>query len=117
MAFWIAMHTDLQDAKQTSTKFRKGKSGNAAGRLDGKRYREAFAALASEFGGDDKLTASQRVLIDTIAKLQSRRVQRDHVRVANTIAKLMRLLGIDPKREPTKPGNSTLGAILRGDHG
>jgi hypothetical protein len=98
------MQTDVQAAKQaTTTKFVKGRSGNPAGRLDVKRYRETFAALAAELGGEDKLTASQRLIIDQIARLQSRRWQQDHVRAGNVIAKLMRLLGIDRKKEPAKP--------------
>jgi Family of unknown function (DUF5681) len=110
------MQTDLQDAKQvTSTKFRKGKSGNPGGRPDGERYREVFAALAAELGGEAALSASQRMLIDTIAKLQSRR-GRDDVRVANAVAKLVRLLGIGKVTKPKISGG--LGAILRGDrHG
>jgi inorganic pyrophosphatase/exopolyphosphatase len=57
------------------------------------------------------------VLIDTIAKLKSRTGKRDDVRIANALAKLVRLLGIDRKREAAGPGTGTLGAILRGDHG
>jgi hypothetical protein len=100
------MQTELQAAKQASTtKFRKGRSGNPAGRLDGKRYRETFAALASEFGGEAALSPSQRLLIDTIAKLQSRRGHQDNVRVANALARLVPLLGIKAKPvEPAGPG-------------
>jgi hypothetical protein len=55
------------------------------------------------------------MLIDTIAKLQSRR-GRDDVRVANAVAKLVRLLGIGKVTKPKISGG--LGAILRGDrHG
>ena len=99
------MQTELQAAKQANTtKFRKGQSGNPQGRLDGRRYRETFVMLADELGGESSLTASQRVLIDAIAKLRARGGQRDQVRVANTLAKLMRLLKDDAaiKREPGK---------------
>ena len=77
-----------------------GTSGNSLGRLDGKRYREICAELASELGGEDKLTASQRLIIDQIGKLKARSGQRDPVRIANAIAKLVKQLGIDRKREP-----------------
>ena len=98
------MQTELQAAKQASTtKFRKGRSGNPAGRLDGKRYREMYAALASELGGETALSASQRVIIDQVAKLKSRTGKQDQVRVANTVAKLMRRLGVTAKARPATP--------------
>src|SRR5215470_19054893 len=92
------MQTDVQAANQVTTKFRKGKSGNPAGRLDGKRYRQVFSALEAELGG--QLTESQRIIVDQIARLQSRRWQQDHVRASNTVAKLMRLLGLTGKAKP-----------------
>jgi hypothetical protein len=95
--------------------FRKGVSGNPGGRVDGKRYRETFDALAAELGGEDKLTASQRMMVDMIAKLKSRGgKRRDDVRIANAVAKLMRLLGIGKVTKTKATGG--LGAILRGDH-
>jgi hypothetical protein len=101
------MQTALQAEKQaTTTKFRKGQSGNPRGRLDGRRYRETFAALASELGGEATLSPSQRLLIDTIAKLQSRRGHQDSVRVANALARLVPLLGIKAKPVPTTAGES-----------
>jgi hypothetical protein len=59
------------------------------------------------------LTPSQRMLIDTIAKLKSKTGKRDDVRIANAVAKLVRLLGIGKVTKPKAPGG--LGAILRGD--
>jgi hypothetical protein len=97
--------------------FKKGRSGNPGGRSDRRVYLETFTALASELGGEDKLTPSQMMLVDTIAKLKSRTdKRRDDVRIANAIAKLVRLLGIGKVTKPKAPGG--LGAILRGDrHG
>jgi hypothetical protein len=85
--------------------FKKGRSGNPGGRSDRRIYLETFAALASELGGEDKLTASQKMLIDTIAKLKSRIGKRDEVRIANAVAKLMRMLGLAGKKakQPDKP--------------
>jgi hypothetical protein len=80
--------------------FKPGRSGNPAGRLDGKRYRETFAALAAELGGEASLSASQRVIVDQVAKLKASIGKRDQVRVANTVAKLMRLLGVTAKARP-----------------
>jgi hypothetical protein len=97
--------------------FPKGVSPNPGGRVDGQRYRETFAALAAELGGETSLLASQRVLIDAIAKLRARGGQRDQVRVANTVAKLMRLLGLTRKAKPAAavPLTDKLAAVAAAD--
>src|SRR5712691_7723637 len=94
--------TEQQDKQRrlggsTGKGFMPGKSGNPAGRSERRIYAETFSALASELGGEASLSASQRMLIDTIAKLKSRTGKRDDVRIANAIAKLVRLLGINVK--------------------
>jgi hypothetical protein len=102
----FAMQTELQAAKQANTtKFRKGQSGNPRGRLDGQRYRETFAALAAELGGEASLSASQRVIVDQIAKLKASIGKRDPIRTANTVAKLIRLLkdNVAVRRKPGRP--------------
>jgi hypothetical protein len=97
----IAMQQIEQHEKQRTVgrPFRKGRSGNTRGRPDVRRYREAYDALASEFGGDEKLSASQKVVIDSIAELKAQCGRRDEVR-GNTIAKLVRLLNARPAAIP-----------------
>jgi hypothetical protein len=88
--------------------FRKGRSGNARGRPDAHKYRAAYDALIAELGGVERLTASQKLLIDSIARLKAVCGRRDEVRIGNTIAKLVRLLnakplGIKDRLKPSVP--------------
>jgi hypothetical protein len=70
--------------------------------VDVRRYRAAFDALAGELGGEAALSASQRMIIDQIAKLQSRR-HPDSVRVANTTAKLLIMLKAEREQRQDEP--------------
>jgi hypothetical protein len=101
----IAMQTEQQASEQKPKReynFKPGRSGNPAGRMDGKRRREIFAALAAELGGEASLSASQRLIVGQVADLKASVGKRDQVRVANTVAKLMRLLGLTAKARPAR---------------
>lgn len=83
--------------------FPKGVSPNPGGQLPSQQYRDTVAALTAELGGE--LTHSQELLVHEIARIKShRRAQRDPVRAANAVSKMLKQLGATRKREPAKPG-------------
>jgi hypothetical protein len=84
----------------------KGTSGNPRGRPTAYRYHDTYDALASEFGGADKLTPTQHMLIDQIATLKANPGKRDPVRTANVIGRLIKQLGLD-KQPPKQPSPTT----------
>jgi hypothetical protein len=111
------MQSPEQAPQQRPHGFRRGQSGNPAGRLSNAAKQARVEAkareLATEFGGYDALSPVDRVLITQAAALVMRRPRsaEDIVRVANTVQRL--LGGLGKRKRKREPAERPLQAYLR----
>jgi hypothetical protein len=92
-------------------RFKPGQSGNPLGRTAARKLKldAKMAELAADYGGVAGLTVIERTLIERAAGLLLRKpvAAEDAVRVANTVARLLRVvqlgrMGIAPPVEPPR---------------
>lgn len=106
----LPKHPPEQSARQRRPYgFQPGVSGNPRGRMSAAERRaliEAKAAeLASEFGGMSRLSAGSRALIEQAATLLLKRPRNgeDHVRLSNSVARLLGAVARRHGGQPTRP--------------
>jgi hypothetical protein len=112
----------VQDDPQASNgrdklgRFVAGVSGNPRGHVLSRHYRELYAELAAELGGDESLTAIDRALLGQVCGLvvRARCARSDNaaVRLANAASRL--LANLQDKRHKREAKGPTLAEYVAG---
>ena len=92
-------------------RFMPGVSGNPLGQIKGKRLTALYTELASDFGGEDQLTAAGRLLLEQACRLKLR-AEREHnpnhaVRLSNASARLLAKVATERRPESPPPSLET----------
>jgi hypothetical protein len=102
--------TVTQSADQFPWRFKPGQSGNPLGRAASTKakFDAKMAELAADYGGVSALTVSERTLLEQAAGLLLRKpsTAEDAVRIANAVARLIRVVQRGRGAVPTQKGQS-----------